>query len=134
MLGVIVQTIRPGSQPSRPISIDLIYDPTAKAFNFINHGTENIYLWGDKLDAGPKSIDKPRVITPTGSYHIFADKVADEIVQKLGPNGESRVPFEVYVSTEDKKKHVISYELWIKTKDGSMTIETQNLGTSEKEF
>jgi hypothetical protein len=57
-------------------SVDVVYDPGSLAFNFFNHGQTNIYLWGDRLDDGPKSIDAPRTITPTGAYHIWAQDVA----------------------------------------------------------
>ncbi len=134
--------VKPTDQPSaqgKPTgpqspSVDLLYDPSRKAFDFLNHGQTNVYFWGDKLDDGPKSLDKPRVITPTGSYHVWADKVAEEIIRKLGPDRETRIPFEVYMSTEDQTKYVITYELWIKTKDGVVSIETQNLGAVTKDF
>jgi hypothetical protein len=115
-------------------SVDLFYDPVTKAFNFVNHGQTNIYLWGDQLDSGPKSIDEPRTITPTGAYHIWAESIAAEIQGKLGNDGEAKIPFDVYVTTEDKKKHVLKYLLWVRIKNGSMTIETQNLGTIEADF
>jgi hypothetical protein len=57
-----------------------------------------------------------------------------ELVGKLGPNGEVRIPFEVYVTTEDHKQHILKYLLWARTKDGALTIETQNLGAVDMDF
>jgi hypothetical protein len=115
-------------------SVDLLYDSAAMAFNFYNHGQTNIYLWGDRLDNGTKSIDAPRTVTPSGTYHIWAQNVAKELREKLGNNSELRIPFDVYVTTEDKRQHTLKYSLWARTKDGALTIETQNLGTIDVDF
>jgi len=118
------------------LSLDVLFDgtPGNEAFNFINHGKANLYLWGDRLDDGPKSIDAPRTITPDGSYHIWAQEVANEIRQKLGSNADIRVNFEVYLSTEDQTKYVATYQLWIRINNGKLSVETQNLGSKEKDF
>jgi hypothetical protein len=119
-------------------SLDVLFDAggpgRSAAVNFINHGWANMYLWGDKLDDGPKSLDDPRTITPSGSYHIWADKVAEEIKSKIGSKGELKVSFHVYVSTEDGRKHILKYLLWATIRDGVFRIETQNLGTSDLDF
>jgi len=122
--------------PAYGPSLDVVFDSTVdhEAFNFSNRGQTNLYIWGTQLDAGPKSIHAPRTITPGGSYHIWAQQVANAIRTRLGANGETRVPFRVYVSTEDDRKHEISYELWILVNNGVLRIETQNLGSREKDF
>jgi hypothetical protein len=127
--------VRPARTIDRP-SLDVLFDgtPGNEAFNFINHGKANLYLWGDRLDDGPKSIDAPRTITPDGSYHIWAQEVANEIRQKLGSNADMRVNFEVYLSTEDQTKYVATYQLWVRINNGKLSIETQNLGSKEKDF
>jgi hypothetical protein len=127
--------VRPARTIDRP-SLDVLFDgtPGNEAFNFLNHGKANLYLWGDRLDDGPKSIDAPRTITPDGSYHIWAQEVAKEIRQKLGSNADIRVNFEVYLSTEDQTKYVATYQLWIRMNNGKLSIETQNLGSKEKDF
>lgn len=113
-------------------SVDLLWQN--KEFDIISHGKTNLYFWGDKLDDGPKSIDKPRLITPTGSYHLYGEHIEKEILAKIGNNQESRVPFELYVSGEDRRKHILKYQLWIRVKDGMVKIDTQNLGTVDADF
>jgi hypothetical protein len=117
-------------------SLDVVFDSTEghEAFNFSNRGRTNLYIWGTQLDAGPKSLAAPRTITPGGSYHIWAQQVAKDIRTKLSGNGETRVPFRVYVSTEDDRRHEITYELWILVNNGVLRIETQNLGSRERDF
>ena len=63
-----------------------------------------------------------------------AEGIDKELLEKLGNNGEMRIPFELYVSGEDKKKRIINYELWVRTKDGVFKADTRNLGTEEKDF
>jgi len=114
-------------------SLDVTYDSSTKAFNLFNHGSTNLYLFGDKLGSGPRAIDEPRTITPQGAYHIWADSVAAEIQQKIDSTGELKTHFEVYVSTEDQKKHTLTYLLWARMKNGSLLVETQNLGYKDFE-
>jgi len=117
------------------IAIDLTYDGATKAFNFLNRGTANIYLWGDKLDGGNKVMDAPRTLTANGgSYHIWGDQVIPEIETKVKIFGELRIPFEVYVTTEQKDQYILHYQLWARIKDGTLSIETQNLGTTKEDF
>ena len=73
-------------------------------------------------------MDAPRVITPGGAYHIWAQTNATEMRQKLGTNGEVRGNLELYVSLEGGKKYILTYQLWIRTSNGVLRIETQNLG------
>lgn len=111
-------------------SVDLIYQN--KEFDIFNKGKTNLYLCGDRLNDGPKSIDAPRVISATtGSYHIYATQVEKEMLEKFGNDAERTVPFELYVSTEDKKKHIIKFLLMIHIRGGVVTIDTQNMGTVE---
>ena len=113
----------------------MTYDSQAKAFNFINRGETNVYLWGDRVGDGVKSIDRPVTVTPRGgSYHIFAEDLINELNSKLATNTEAKIKFDVYISTEDKQKHILNYMLWIRKKDGVLSIETQNTGTTDENF
>jgi hypothetical protein len=117
-------------------SLDVIFDPAPgrEAFNLFNRGHTNLYLWGTKLDGGPRTLDAPRLITPGGTYHIWAQPNAAQMRQKLGANGEARVNLELYVSLEDKSKYVLTYQLWMRTVGGVLTVETQNLGFKNEDF
>lgn len=121
--------------PKQQLSVDLLYDSANKALNIVNRGGTNVYLWGDRLQGWPKSVDAPRTITPNGgAYHIWADRMAQALLQKLGNNGQDRIPFELYVSDEGNKKHIINYIFWVRIRDGVITIETQNMGTTDSDF
>jgi len=113
-------------------SVDLMWQNTE--FDVTNHGKTNLYLWGDKLNDGPKSVDQPRLITPNGSYHIYGEQLEKEILAKVGDGQERKIPFEIYISGEDKKKHILKYLLWIRVKNGKVKIDTQNLGTVDENF
>lgn len=117
-------------------SLDVTFDPSPgrEAFNFLNRGSTNLYVWGTKLDDGPQSIDAPRVVTPGGSYHIWAQQVAAEMRQKLGARGEERVSLEIYASLEDERQFVLTYQLWVRISNGHLTIETQNMGFKNEQF
>jgi hypothetical protein len=131
---VAAAVVAPAQEIAFVPSVDVLYDAGTKAMNFINRGPTNIYLWGDRLDDGPKSIDAPRTITPGGAYHIWANQVADELLIKIGANGQLSVKFDVYVSSENKKKHILHYLLLATTRNGLLNIETQNLGTTDEDF
>lgn len=111
-------------------SVDLLYQN--KEFDIFNRGKTNLYLWGDRLDDGPKSVDIPRVVTPTSSYHVYAANIEKEMLDKYGPDSPDRaLAFELYVSSEDGKKHIIKFMLLMHIKGGVLTMDTQNIGTVE---
>jgi hypothetical protein len=107
------------------------------AFNFINRGETNLYLWGDKIGAGPKLVSPPPPVTVTrngGTYHLWATKFIADTRIHMRDNGDVRIPFLVFVSSDDKKKYVLHYVLWMTMKEGNLRIETQNHGATEEDF
>ena len=121
-------------------SLDLIY--TEHQLRFYNRGRSNLYLWGTRLGDGKPLIGKePRLISPAGNgligqafYYILGDSLEREALEKIGKDGETRVPFEAFVAAEDKKRYRIRYSFWVVVKAGNMTIHTQNTGMSEMDW
>jgi hypothetical protein len=107
------------------------------AFNFINRGETNLYVWGDKIGNGQKLISPPPPITITrngGTYHIWAREFVADTRKHMRDNGDVRIPFLVFVSSTDGKKYVLRYVLWMTVKKGNLLIETQNRGATEEDF
>jgi hypothetical protein len=111
------------------ISVDIWYDAPTKRIIVENRGKTNIYLWGTKTGSGRICIGKnPRVISPKTSYYLFFDHIEKEILQKLGPNAESHIPFEIFITNEKKEKFNVKYLLQVVIVKNSLTIHTQNIG------
>jgi hypothetical protein len=94
-----------------------------------NMGKEEIRLWGTKLDAGPITMDKPTTVPiQPFNYHINAQSFEKEVTAKIGPNGELRPKFYIFVSDHARSKWTVTCELWTVIANGQMTVETRNLG------
>jgi len=107
------------------------------AFNFINRGETNLYPWGDKIGNGPKLVSPPPPITITkngGTYHLWATKFIADTRIHMRDSGDVRIPFLIFVSSDDKKNYVLHYLLWMTMKEGNLRIETQNQGATEEDF
>jgi 4-amino-4-deoxy-L-arabinose transferase-like glycosyltransferase len=109
-------------------SADLIY--AGDRIQLWNRGRTNLYLWGDKYDGEPHPDMNvsPVTITPTSNYYLLADRLNAAIFSSIGRNGEGRVPFDLYISTEDKQRYTMHAVLWEVVKDGRITIHSQNHG------
>jgi hypothetical protein len=114
-------------------SVDIIY--AGDRLQIWNRGRTNIYFEGDKYDNLPRSMGDQRiVIPPTDNYYLLANYLNPYILKTLGQNGEARVPFEIYLRTEDGKKYIMHNTLWEVVKDGQITIHTQTHGFEEKDW
>lgn len=110
-------------------SVDILYEN--KQIKIYNRGKTNLSFWGTKLGNGPKTIEKePRIISPNPNtfYYLLFDHVEKEVVQKFGPSGETRVPFEVFIEDAKQQKYSVKSILWIVVVDGQIKIHTQNTG------
>jgi hypothetical protein len=111
-------------------SIFLIYNDSR--FEIHNVGKLNLYLWGDRLDNGDKTIaPEPRIIPPTAYYYLFGNTFEKDVLAHTGPSGEARVNFEIYVSDERKKKFTGKFELLVKVQDNKLAVHTQMVGLEE---
>jgi hypothetical protein len=108
------------------LSVDLIY--AGDQLQIWNRGKTNIYLWGNKYSGAIDFAKAPMQITPAGNYYLLANVLQSAIHKQLGENGEARVPFDLYLTSEDNKKYVVHNTLWEIVKDGAITIHTQTHG------
>lgn len=108
------------------VSAEVTYDPSTKRINIYNKGQTNIFLWGSKMGDGPALVEKePRLITPSGSYYVFADQLEDEIIQKTGGNGEVRGDLKIYLKNQGDTKYKVSVIIFAKCENGRVSINTQ---------
>jgi hypothetical protein len=114
------------------VSADVIY--AGDRLQIWNRGRTNLYMWGNKYDGEPNDLgNEAVVIPPTDNYYILADKLNPHILQRLGNNGEERVPFDVFLIYNDKK-YIMHTTLWEIVKDGQIRIHTQIHGYEEKDW
>jgi hypothetical protein len=103
--------------------------------HIFNRGKTTIRVWGDQYGDGNARIEKtPMAIPPGGSYDIFSEVMEKFILGQIGANGEARVPFELYLTTEDEKKHVVLCTFWEVVKDSKLTINTQTHGIEQRDW
>lgn len=67
-------------------------------------------------------------ISPASYYYLLSNELQKTILNRLGPNGEARIPFNLYLTSEDGKKYIMHTTLWEIVKDGKLTIHTQTHG------
>jgi hypothetical protein len=103
--------------------------------HIFNKGKTTIRIWGDKYGSDKAIMEAtPMAIPPTGAYDLFSEKMEKLILAQIGDNGEARVPFELYLSTEDEKKHVVLCTFWEVVKDSKLTINTQTHGIEQRDW
>jgi hypothetical protein len=108
-------------------SLDIIY--AGEQLQLWNRGNGNVYLWGNKYNGYKRDFSgKAWAISPGNYYYLLTNYLNPTILAKIGKAGEDRVSFDLYISTEDKKKYIVHAELWEIVKDGQITIHTQNHG------
>jgi hypothetical protein len=108
------------------VAAEVTYDQSTKRLNIFNRGRENIWLWGDKLGSGPKTVEKEgRLIVPGGSYYIFADTFEREVLEKVGHDGETQVPFQLLGKDAADRPFVVDLVLFVQVRDGAVTVHTQ---------
>jgi hypothetical protein len=108
------------------LSVDLIY--AGDQLQIWNRGKTNIYMWGNRYNGALDLVTSPMQITPAGNYYLLTNVLQSVIYKQLGQNGEARVPFDLYLTSEDNKKFVVHNTLWEIVKDGAITIHTQTHG------
>jgi hypothetical protein len=108
------------------VSVEVAYDPATKHLNITNKGQCNVYLWGDKLGEADKTVEQqPRLITPGGLYYIIADGFESLLLTRIGQNGETSAPFEVYLTSQRGSRYVVHVLLFIQIKNGIVSIHPQ---------
>lgn len=117
------------------VATEVTYDSNEKKLNVFNKGRENIWLWGNKLDSGPKSIEKEgRLITPGGFYYVLAASMEKEVLEKVGTNGELRVPFDVYLKDGLQRPYIAKVILFIQVAEGKLAVHTQTVSIDQMQW
>ena len=107
------------------------YDRERKRLLIQNNGRANFLFWGSRLGrTGQRSIEsEPRTISPGSHYYLLADTLEDQVrdqVKKVGPEGDIRGPFEVYMEDGLGRKHTVRYHIWgLMEPSGQVAIHTQ---------
>ena len=96
-----------------------------------NKGQSNIFLWGDKIGEKPSIEQRPRLITPAGSYYLLTAELEQKARPALGNNGKAEIPFEIYITDEKQRKFVVNCQFYLITLSGVFSIHTQTLGISQ---
>ena len=117
------------------VSVEITYDPSTKRLNVINKGQTNIYFWGTKLGEGPKLIEsEPRIITPSGSYYLLAESLEGNFRKAIGRNSEVRGTFNIYLTSQNDVKYVVSTILLGKLVGEQLMIHTQTTSIRPHEW
>jgi|ERR1700722_1463488 len=115
------------------VSADLVY--AGDTLQIWNKGKTTIYFWGDRYgDERSDFAPKPNAIVPTDYYYVLTDKLKAVVLKQLGQNGETRVPFDVYLTSANGKKYIMHNTLWEVVKEGQLTIHTQTHGYEAKDW
>ena len=111
------------------VSLEVTYQP--QRLNIINKGQNNIWLWGTKLGDGVLSTEQqPRLITPNGSYYLIADKLEAKILSVIGENGQTKVPLEILIETQNRKRWTVQVLLFVVVTKGTVTVHTQTVSVT----
>lgn len=115
------------------VSVEVAY--VDKQVQIHNKGQTNILLWGNKIGDRQKRLEaEPRYIVPGGFYYILADQWESGLVKTLAQNLESRIPFEVYVESENKRKYIVKGIFFVKIIKGGLEIHSQTLAVAKSEW
>jgi len=104
------------------VSTELVY--AGGYLQLWNRGTSNVYICGQKYDGDTASMFDPFSITPKNGFSLLAD-LSSIVRRRLGQNAEAHIPLDIYLRTEDQKKHVMHNVIWEIVKDGVVTIHAQ---------
>jgi hypothetical protein len=112
------------------VSLDLTYDdsqPLPRVVLF-NKGKTNLYLWGTKLDEQKPSMEKePFIVTPLGSYYIYAKTFKDELLHQVPKGSKARVPFDLYLKTTNGRQYIAKSYFSVWWDGDALKIDTQTI-------
>lgn len=117
------------------VSVDVVYEPGSKRLNIYNKGQTNLYLWGSKLGTGAQVLEKePRLITPGGSYYLLAESIESDTLAKIPQNGELRGNLDLYLTSQNATKYIVTTIIFAKVVSGKCTIHTQTTSIKPQEW
>ena len=116
-------------------SVEVAYTPENKRIQIYNKGNSNVWLWGTKyMNTKPNIKDKPVLITPNGSYHILAEKFESLIKTQIGKDGETFVPFDLFIEDSNKTKYVVNNQLYYRVENNKVSIHSQTKSISKQDW
>lgn len=117
------------------VSVDVVYEPGSKRLNIYNKGQTNLYLWGSKLGTGAQELEKePRLITSGGSYYLLAESIESDTLAKIPQNGELRDNLDLYLTSQNATKYIVTTIIFAKVVSGKCTIHTQTTSIKPQEW
>lgn len=117
------------------VSVDVVYEPGSKRLNIYNKGQTNLYLWGSKLGTGAQVLEKePRLITPEGLYYLLAESIESDTLAKIPQNGELRDNLDLYLTSQNATKYIVTTIIFAKVVSGKCTIHTQTTSIKPQEW
>jgi len=117
------------------VSVDVFYESDSKHLNIYNKGQTNIYLWGSKLGTGAQALEnEPRLITPGGLYYLLAESIESDTLANIPQNGELRGNLDLYLTSQNATKYVVTTIIFAKVVSGKCTIHTQTTSIKPQEW
>lgn len=117
------------------VSVDVVYEAGARRLNIYNKGQTNLYLWGSKLGTGAQVLEKePRLITPDGFYYLLVESIESDTLAKFPQNGESRGNLNLYITSQNETKYIVTTIIFAKVVSGKCTIHTQTISIKPQEW
>lgn len=113
------------------VSIALTYDESRPSLDLHNEGKTNLFLWGDKLDEQPPSIEKePRIIAPGGFYFIHATDFKRQVIDRQPKGLPYRATLYLYLKSANGKKYVAKSYLIIRWEGETAKVDTQMISVT----
>jgi len=132
-------TAAPAATPTRRPAADkpaVIVEYHDRVLFIHNSGSTVIYLWGTRFEgrlvANPAGEPEMREMAPHAYYGIHENRWEQYFREKLGENGESRIPFEVLLTKSSGRQYIVDCILSARIASGNITIEVQQIKTHAK--
>jgi hypothetical protein len=117
-------------------SMEVAYTTSNHRLQMYNKSRQNIWIWGTQLDNTiPANIKgHGRLVTPGGSYYIIGDRLEKLVLKKVGDNGETYLPFNVFIETANKMRYTVQNQLFCQVKDSKVEIHSQTLAIVQEDW
>jgi hypothetical protein len=123
---------KPPSQARTAAAPSVLLLPEPGQLRLHNKNDYELQLWGSRFDTESPRIETEARIIPVGSYYYFlTDKLEKHSLARIGASGEGIFAFEAYLATPNQDRFTSRFYLLVKMANGSLTVHTQQLGTSE---
>jgi hypothetical protein len=108
---------------------------TPDQIQVLNKGNTSVWLWGTEVEHSPKTVEtEPRLITPQGFYYIPLAALCENVRARVGPTGQERLTFLLFIKTADGRKYVIRNLLLCIAQEGHVSIRSQTIAIDQQEW